>query len=204
MLFLAAICICSAIAAIEGVFVQLSTAESDLKSVTTSPMMLAGLQFGILMMMAVVLDRVGRLFGGTITFRKASPRSTFAVADSRVRVLWLWAFFGQDSPLLLKVGKSFPSLPFSFCVCSEVCSLKSEKGDQIRERCDARGEDFISHPSVKKTKSHILNLFHTIPREIAAMFFSNDLVVFGVICMCRCCHMPMTLKINQMVVNMKF
>lgn len=109
LLFWAALAMCCAIAAIEGVFVQIASPESDLANITAGPIRLAALQFGITILTAVVIDRVGRLFGGEIDFQQALTVAVWYTAVAllpNIAVLFLQAI-GHPMAIVVQLAAAF-------------------------------------------------------------------------------------------------
>ena len=70
LLLPAAVTICCVVAAVEGVFAVVFGTGSD-GSLLRGPIGLAVVQFGILLVSALLIDRVGAMFGGTGNWKSA-------------------------------------------------------------------------------------------------------------------------------------
>ena len=70
LLLPAAVAICCVVAAVEGVFAVVFGTGSD-GSLLRGPIGLAVVQFGILLVSALLIDRVGAMFGGNGTWKSA-------------------------------------------------------------------------------------------------------------------------------------
>ena len=109
ILFRAGIVVCAIIAAIEGLFVVFAGKNSDLSPMVSGPIALAIMQFGILIFTALLIDRVGGMFGGTATFRAALTVAvwyTIVALIPNIVVLYLQVV-GNDLAPLIQIAVAF-------------------------------------------------------------------------------------------------